>query len=389
MRKAAERASTHAEDQNHAIADVNKNAMHLDFLPFKFNKIEPQHNIKYFKMSLKSVLLVLAIAATAHSQTANDFDFTAYRGCVRRLFADTCTNNIGFYEDLVEILAGCGAEVNARLVSNYCARDEEAQGGIFCGTAESYPALLGSTLTTCAVAIGGGACSDDCNSTLTTIRDELGCCTNAFFNNTLYATLAPVLSYSLWSRCGVEQPNSTCEGALPYTLATNPTRECTPDELNGCRVADQAVIQNAAPAGCEDIIRYNMARCSHLDGSEDGLCFDQLATDLTVTIPSIGTNCAATAFTGTCSNACESTLQSFVDNRGCCVNTLYNSTYTTVIGLDGLVSSLQNSDLLDECGIVPPPLTCPPLSDGSLPLKSFGVMMLLPLIVTALLGNKI
>jgi hypothetical protein len=350
-------------------------------------KIEPQH-IKYFKMSLKSVLLVLAIAATAHSQTANDFDFTAYRGCVRRLFDDICTNNIGFYEDLVEILAGCGAEVNARLVANYCARDEEAQGGIVCGTAESYPALLGMTLGTCGVAIGGGPCSSDCSNALMTIRNELGCCTNAFFNNTLYTSLAPALSYSLWSRCGVEQPNSTCEGALPYTLATNPTRECTPDELNGCRVSDQAIIQDAAPAGCEDIIRYNMARCSHLDGSEDRLCFDQLATDLTPitgTIPSIGTNCAP----GTCSNACESTLQSFVDNRGCCVNTLYNSTYTTVLGLDGLVSSLQDGTLLDECGVKPPPLSCPPLSDGSLPLKSFGVMMLLPLIVTALLGNKI
>ena len=203
-------------------------------------------------MSLKSVLLVLAIATTAYSQ---DFNFTAYRGCVRRLFDDICTNNIDFYEDLLEIVSSCGIEVNARLISNYCARDEQAQGGIVCGTAESYPALLGATLGTCGAAIAGGQCSSDCSNALMTIRSELGCCTNAFFNNTLYATFAPVLSYSLWTNCGVEQPNSTCEGALPYTLPTNPTRECTRDEITGCRVGDQAVIQNAAPDGCEDIIQ--------------------------------------------------------------------------------------------------------------------------------------
>ena len=134
-------------------------------------------------MSLKSVLLVLVIGATAYSQTANNFNFTAYRGCIRHLYNDICTTNIAFYKDLLEILANCGASENARLASNYCARDEEAD--VYCGTAESYSALLGMTLDTCGAAIAIGNCSDNCRNTLKFIRSELGCCTNVFFNNTL------------------------------------------------------------------------------------------------------------------------------------------------------------------------------------------------------------
>ena len=290
----------------------------------------------------------------------------------------------------METLANCGKSVNAELVSNYCARDDEAD--IYCGTAESYPALLGTALGACDATISRGeSCSGDCRSTLMFIRSELGCCTNAFFNNTLYAFLAPVLSYDLWSSCDVDQPNSTCDGALPYTIPANPIRTCTPDELNACRVGDQAVIQNAAPAGCEAIIDYNRARCAHFDSSEDGLCSLDLLDDFAGPITTIGTNCATAVATQSCSSSCKTSLQNFVDSRGCCVNTLFNSTSTIVTGLSALpaVQVIQNSMLFNVCSVEPPPLMCPPITDGSLPLKSFSLMTLLSVIITALLGNKI
>lgn len=337
-------------------------------------------------MSLNSFLLVFVIAATAYGQ--NDFDFDAYRGCVRRLFADICTNNIAFYEDLLGILTDCGDSDRATLVSNYCARDDVA--GLYCGAAEAYPALLGTTAFQCITAIQGGECSDDCRNGLMTIRNELGCCTNAFYNSTgLYEELfGPLLDYTLWSSCDVDLPNSTCDGALSFTLPATPLRTCNADELDACREVDQSVIQNAVPEGCEAIIDYNMARCSHLDASPDGLCFAGLDTDTAVTIPALLsiTNCGAAAFTQTCSESCKESLENFVESRGCCVNTLYNSTFSTVTGLSSLITTFQNTALFDLCDVEPPPLTC---TDGSLPLKSFALMMLLPLIVAALLGNKI
>ena len=164
---------------------------------------------------------MLVIGATAYSQTANNFNLTAYRGCVQHLYNNICTTNIAFYKDLLEILVNCGASENARLASNYCARDEEAD--VYCGMAESYSALLGMTLDTCGAAITIDNCSDNCRNTLKFIHSELGCCTNAFFNNTLFLFYAPVLSYFLWSSCDVDQPNSTCDDALPFTIPANPT----------------------------------------------------------------------------------------------------------------------------------------------------------------------
>ncbi len=343
-------------------------------------------------MSMKIFLLVLVIAATAYSQSASDFDFTGYRGCVRRLFEGICTNNIAFYEDLLEIMVNCGESDRARLVSNYCARDEGAD--LYCGAAEAYPALIGTTSIYCGSAIQGGNCSDECRNGLMDIHSSLGCCTNAFYNNTgLYAIFAPVLSYPLWSSCGVDPPDNTCDGALPYTLPATPQRTCTLDEIHACRKVDTDVIRNAVPEGCEAITQYNMARCSHMDASDDGLCFAGLGTDTGVTIPSIISDCA-TAVTQSCSSSCNETLENFVVSRGCCVNTLYNSTFSTVTGLSSSIPTFQNRMLFDVCGVEAPPLTCPDVTptmgtDGSLPFKSFTLMMLLPLIITALLGNKI
>ena len=344
-------------------------------------------------MSLKTFLLVLAITATAYSQSASNFDYTEYRRCTRSVVERLCTNSLDFYRNELDRLVNCGQSEAARLVSNYCSRDEEAN--LYCGAAESYPALLGMTLSFCDSAIRGGNCSDECTNNLMAIRNELGCCVNAFFNNTaLYATFAPVLSYPLWSMCDVDPPNSTCDGALPYTPLATPLRTCTVDEIYTCREPDTELIRNAVleePESCHNIIQYNMARCSHLDASDDGLCFAGLPADVAVTIPSIVSisNCAPTLFAmQPCSSSCRASLESFVESRGCCVNSLYNSTFSVVTGLNFSVPYFQQSTLFDMCGVEAPPLTCTDES-RSLPLKSFTLMMLLPLIITALLGNKI
>ena len=117
-------------------------------------------------------------------------------------------------------------------------------------------------------------------------------------------------------------------------------------------------------------------RCSRKDGSGDA-CLQGLETDITQYIPQIRSNCSS--LNGSCTDECKHTLQKFIDKRGCCVNTLYNSTYTLVAALNFMVPFFQDSELLDLCGIDAPPLTC-----ASLPLNCFILMMLLPLIVTLL-----
>ncbi len=251
--------------------------------------------------------------------------------------------------------------------------------------------LANAQYGTCVAAIQpGGQCSGECRNSLLAIRDELGCCINAFYNNTaLYAVYNPVLSYPLWSRCNVEPPNSTCDGEIPFTLPAAPLRICTLNEILACTEDSIEGIRNSinGEPSCEVFLQYNLDVCSRMDASDDGACIVELGTDLAV-IPSLTSSCGAARFTQSCSESCRESLEDFIERRGCCVNTLYNSTYSQVTGLNNSAPFFQDNVVLDLCGVETPPLTCG--TDGlSLPLKSFTMMMLLPLIITALLGNKI
>ena len=335
-------------------------------------------------MSLMSVLAVLVIAVTTCSAQSN-LDLAGLRRCARLSVERTCTSNIAFIRNRLERLVNCGQSEAARFQANYCTKDDDLD--LYCGAAEVYSRDLGDALFTCASALQpGGLCSNDCRNSLTSIRDELGCCINAFYNNTVtYALFAPVLSYSLWSSCGVAQPNDTsCVGALPYTLPTTPEQTCTYSDIIACRAEDINEIQNSidGDANCGAFLQYVREVCS-VDANGEG-CIVGLPTDLATTIPSIATDCSAVRSTQSCSSACRESLEGFVDGRGCCVNTLYNSTYSQATGLNFSASFiLEDNMLFDLCEVEPPPLTC---TDGSLPLKSFSLMMLLPLIIMSLLA---
>ena len=49
-------------------------------------------------------------------------------------------------------------------------------------------------------------CSNECASALRQVRDELGCCLNAIYNNSFVGEHLPFADYSLWSNCGLESP---------------------------------------------------------------------------------------------------------------------------------------------------------------------------------------
>ena len=349
-----------------------------------------ESHLAKLNMSLRNFLLVLVIAATAYSQLAQNFDHTEYRRCNRAYVERICTTNFAYVRDLLDTFVDCGQPEAARYAATFCARDEQAD--LYCGAADAYPLDLGMASFFCASTLQtGGQCSNECRTSLLSIRNDLGCCINTFFNNTaLYTPIfGPVLSYTLWSGCGVEPPNSTCEGELSYTLPVTPQRTCSLDEISICRESDIDEIKNSLagePGSCEAVLQYNLDRCSRND---DGDCIVNLGDDAGVNIPILQSDCAAALLTrvpDSCSSDCKESLEAFADNRGCCVNALYNSTYTVVTGLNFTISLFQDSVLFDLCDVDTPPLTCAQ-PDGSLPLKAFTLMMLLPLIA-AMLGNK-
>ena len=193
----------------------------------------------------------MAATAARCSHPAHDFNITEVKRCSRLAVEHICTYNLTYVRDLLGILVNCGEDESARYIATFCARSDQVDG-FYCGAAESYPLDLGMAQLSCDSALQpGGNCSDECNNSLLSISVNLGCCFNTFFNNTVYSALFyPVLSYALWSECGVELPNSTCDGALPYPLPTTPLQTCTFYETAACRESDMNLIRNSIAEDC-------------------------------------------------------------------------------------------------------------------------------------------
>lgn len=149
---------------------------------------------------------------------------------------------------------------------------------------------------------------------MTTIRNNLGCCVNTFFNNTeiLGVIFEDILDYYLWSNCSVEPPNSTCNGELSFTLPATPTQTCTFDDYEGCQEGDFNTLRTSLtgqPASCDVVVQYNLDRCSRMPRPGSDACILGLGTD-TLTPPTqngiqaIAYNCYSARALGSCSSSC-------------------------------------------------------------------------------------
>lgn len=338
-------------------------------------------------MSQKSLLLIsmLVIVATITCSTsaASNFSFAELRRCAKVSVQRTCNNNLNLIRDRLETVVNCGESEAARFAANYCAKDEEAD--LYCGAAVTYSLDISTALFTCGASLHPvirAECSNACRSSLLEIRSNLGCCINAFYNNSqIYALVGPVLSYSLWSSCNVDPPSSTCEGAQPFTLPNSPQQTCTYTENAGCRDDDIDEIREfvMGEPSCELYLQYNIEACS-LDANSEA-CALGLGTDI-VSLSTVSGNCNEAQ---SCSSVCQESLQDFVNRRGCCVNTIYNSTFGQATGLNASAPFFQDRSIFELCGIELPSIA--QCTSGSLPLRDFTFMMFLLLISIMILAS--
>ena len=115
----------------------------------------------------------------------------------RRLFAIPC--NPDHLEPRVKLSKSCGFPANEE-PDLAC---EEGDDGVIC---VSYAAdrtaisILDQVEQTCIK--GANDCTEACRSAVLSFRENLGCCVNNIYNNSLNMVYAA--SYELWSLCGVE-----------------------------------------------------------------------------------------------------------------------------------------------------------------------------------------
>ena len=319
----------------------------------------------------------------------SDFDLDLYKRCHQQINELGCSDDAspGIRPQL-ETAVECNHDGWARYFANYCTMNTN---GTRCATALAYHADFIRLFGTCALSFTTN-CSDQCRNDLAIIRNDLGCCINAIFNYTdsPYAHLAPIFSYSLWSRCGLETVPTDCgtEGTIPYTLSNSQTVRCNSTQVvsriteDNCQRLNISQLESELSPECRNIsVQYFMDVCSR--SPSGAYCITLVASDFTNYVTPIAANCSNRQ---NCNPSCRSLVSSLQSTRGCCINSLYNGTYAVAFGINYTYSILADPNLFSSCGVETPPLTCPSRGKNQQLETS---LLFLPLIIciVSLLGN--
>ena len=305
------------------------------------------------------------VLVTLVTNTAWAFDRDAFIKCSRMFgFCETAERKLLISEQL-KAAATCRRTDMTVSLSTQCARDPDI--GAYCSETLFYVGDAVQLLTECNITlIQSGMCPANCSMQLQALRDSLGCCINAVFNRTdsPYADFfLPYFSYTVWRTCNVTPITTTCTGMVPFNLPdfakTSPN--CSYSERLSSNLKQSCVLRGQlmnneliqSSQECTDYLEYNYRLCSVDHAGHFCVVTPTPNSDYAEYINVIIAACTSTS---NCSRQCQQALQYFATNRGCCVNAIYNSTYTEAVGVN--YSFLKDTSLFELCGVEPPPKNC-------------------------------
>lgn len=281
----------------------------------------------------------------------------------------------GLSQGIANIYAQCGRNELAAVVANGCAKSDSGQPctqGII-DTILSFRNILLYCIDNL---LPNVSCSSQCRTALETIQSELGCCINAFYNDTrISSTFIPYFT-DLWWKCGLEDVG-TCSNIPSFVPGTRfppcsdssafqsaLSYKCTQTRL-------QQVLNALAEAGdkCQYLVESNVNACAQrCNGNFCGvntLVNSTAIIDLRYAI----SICTDSLF---CSSNCKSALNSVRTSSGCCLNNLYNSS-----------SPLQvtSYELWNRCGVVSPGF-CPNMATAGASTYESSVFIVVAMVIT-------
>ena len=245
------------------------------------------------------------------------------------------------YAQLVYQCGGSGWSL-ARTLESSCRANAMGQ---FCGVIDVY-SLTNSAQSACSTT----PCSSECRDLLISAKEQLGCCLNIYNDTTsgLYDSMASaLLSYSLWSGCGVEPS----------------TEQCAPTTVNIVRQSDptctQAILLSQLYSQVLCNTRYIDSNFAALEGVElcrtytdyspnDSCRFNEFGQyceggiDLQDNLDRASESCPNT---DTCEPGCVDTLREVTGRLGCCIN-YYNQS--------GGGGDHLSYEFWSRCGLVSP-----------------------------------
>ena len=311
-------------------------------------------------------LVLLITLSLSLTNTAGAFDRDAFIKCSRMFdFCETAERKLLISEQL-KAAATCRRTDMTVSLSTQCAQDPGI--GAYCSETLFYVGDVVQLSTECNMTlIQSGMCPANCSGQLQALRDSLGCCINAVFNRTdsPYADFfLSYFSYTVWRTCNVTPIiTTTCTGMVPFNLPdfakTSPN--CSYSERLSSNLKQSCILRaqlmnneliRSSPE-CTDYLEYNYRLCSVDHAGDFCVVTPTPNSDYAEYINVIIAACTSTS---NCSRQCRQALQYFATNRGCCVNAIYNSTYTEAVGVH--YSFLEDTSLFDVCGVEPPPKNC-------------------------------
>lgn len=133
------------------------------------------------------------------------------------------------------------------------------------------PATFHSLISTCATSTT--TCTTQYRNLLTSIRDQLGYCINAIYNdstNTISELYMPIpFSYALWSSCGIEAVTEQCTSSTILLPQTQMDSSCTTADYisqSGYLMCTQRYIQPIldrllAAGSCQSFYQSVLEQC--------------------------------------------------------------------------------------------------------------------------------
>lgn len=343
------------------------------------------------KMGPKFLVTALVVGCVLSAASA---DLTMFKKCARKISSITCEEaTIQAFTEAAKAAVECKNEEAINTVLYNCAKDPET--GAYCSEVSLYIGVVSDIFTTCGAELFNDTidCTDACVSALRMLRDDLGCCINGVFNVTkgIYAFTRPAFSYEFWQKCGLEPVTRSCTDIPSIDIPDAATRPANSPECTyggfvektltlTCQKKQFGKMEAALTddEDCQDYLEYVRQLCSVDADGDFCLATEQSDSDFTTHHTPITTQCTSSE---TCSDECRQSLMRFNSNRGCCINALYNSTYTEVLGQNGDFPYLNTNNQFDLCGVEPPPQAC---EKFSLPLSgSQGMIPYMAAIIAA------
>ena len=278
--------------------------------------------------------------------------------CDAQLNDVVCT--AGIHQSVVELGLSCimfySSIEEAQYDANFCAKHE---GGQFCGSLwERYRIRSNYIEGNCSRVLTTNSCPSNCRSLLEDFRSTLGCCINAYVNDSglylYYYSGSTGLDYRVWNLCDVPLPPAACGNGPTINPPAN-VQNCTAEDYfneyyteNFCLPEQrQAYIDVLESSICRDVdsetASYIKDVCSvDANGVPCGILYYRSLKDLA----RLDLSCANSNVS--CTSNCRDGITAAKKRYGCCFRSVWFNISSTAASL---YPSYLSSSVLRSCDI--------------------------------------